>query len=285
MKLPETLPALRRQNFATSYRQVAQQFKIKNVSRHKLFEDEKYVVLHVRGGDATAPHSHFNTFEILRQLPREMLIIVITDTDEYLPLIIPDHNISVLPSSISQLDSSPPASSNQSQSSPSRLRIFRLRRPTKRYEALMHDFNVLLGATGIIQHAKNSWSSYSSVAAMMNGIPLLNTWISQSPDPNYSKYVGMLEVFHNNAGLPDELRSSHRKSDVEHFLGVMRCEWDAVISRKKRHAVRGYTKNDLVTVGMQDVARQWSSGINVALWGFWWHRFTYMLAFIACCFS
>jgi hypothetical protein len=223
MKLPDPLPALQRHDFRQSYRQVAKQFKIKNVTMHPILMQQKYVVLHVRAGDFTGPPTHFNTFEVLRRLPKDMPIIVITDTDEYLPLIIPNQVIPILSSSTAHLNST----------NSSFLPIFRLPRPVERYAALMHDFQLLLRATGIIQHAKNSWSSFSSVPAMMNAIPLLNTWITESPETNSSKFVGALGSFAENGGCPAELKSSYRNDDVKHFLGIMACEWEAFLFQRQ----------------------------------------------------
>ena len=69
---------------------------------------------------------------------------------------------------------------------------------------------------------------------MMNAIPLLKTWIAQSPETNSSKLVGLLQTFAENGGGPAELKSSHRKGDMEHFLGIMRCEWDVFLLQKQR---------------------------------------------------
>jgi hypothetical protein len=191
---------------------------------HQILVHTKYVLLHVRAGDYTGPPSHFNTFEVLCRLPKDMPIIVITDSDEYLPLVIPNQIIPILSPSTAHLNATNSSS----------LPIFRLSRPVERYSALMQDFQVMLSATGIIQHAKNSWSSFSSVPAMMNAIPLLNTWITPSPETNSSKLVGLLQTFAENGGGPAELKSSHRKEDMEHFLGIMRCEWDAFLLQKRR---------------------------------------------------
>ena len=229
MMLPEPLPTLQLHNFVESYRQVAKQLKI-NISKHPMLEDQKYVVLHVRGGDKLTNHSHFNTFDILHQLPHGMPIIVVTDSVEHLPFIIPNTDIQILTSStkITHLNSSEPFSS---------LRIFRFPTAAERYEGIMQDFDLLLGATGIIQHSKKGWSSYSSVAAMVSAVPLLNTWITSNSEDNSSKYVGesnvpnVLAGFDSNGGVPAELKSAQRKEDVRVFMDMMFCEWDAFIAR------------------------------------------------------
>jgi hypothetical protein len=221
--LPEPLRPLQLHNFVESYRQVAKQLKI-NIAKHPMLLDQKYVVVHVRGGDKSGPHSHFNTLDILRQLPHGMPIIVVTDSDDYLPLIIPNTTIPILTASTNI--------SHPHSSEPSSLSIFRFPKAAERYEGIMQDFQLLLGATGIIQHSTGAWSSYSSVAAMAYGIPLLNTWVTGNPEDNSATYVGVLASFDSNGGVPAELKSAHREEDVRVFLDTMICEWNAHIAFK-----------------------------------------------------
>jgi hypothetical protein len=84
------------------------------------------------------------------------------------------------------------------------------------------DFAVLLNATAIIQHATNAWSSYSSVPAMMRGIPLLNTWIGPNDlaSQNTSS-IGLLRYFEENGGCPVELRSSKHKEQTSAFFDTV----------------------------------------------------------------
>lgn len=268
MRLPEPLPTLQLDDFVESYRQVAKQLKI-NITKHPMLVEQKYVVLHVRAGDKSAPPNHFNTFEILRQLPQGMPIIVITDDDEQLPLIIPNHHIPILN-----------ASTHLNSSEPSSLRIFRFPRTAERYEALMQDFQVLLGATGIIQHALNAWSSYSSVAAMMNAIPLLNTWITHNPEVNSSKIVGLLAKFEENGDVPAELKSAHRKEDVERFMGMMICVWEAFLAHTQSlEYEKAFRKNMRQKKWWQAQARKVSSGVDVAP-VFFRRHWTYVLVLI-----
>jgi hypothetical protein len=60
--------------------------------------------------------------------------------------------------------------------------ITRLRAIPDKSVKVMRDFAVLLNATGIIQHSTTAWSSYSSVPAMIRGIPLLSTWLGLSDE-------------------------------------------------------------------------------------------------------
>lgn len=45
------------------------------------------------------------------------------------------------------------------------------------FASLMHDLQLLLAADAIIQHSPHGWSALSSLAAMLRGTPLLNTWV------------------------------------------------------------------------------------------------------------
>ena len=112
----------------------------------------KFVVLHFRGGDKTEPLSHFNTVEVLRRIPDHVPVVVVTDDDNLLDAVL-------------------------SIAAPYAAKITRLRPLPDELANRMRDFAVLLNATGIIQHSTNAWSSYSSVPAMIRGIPLLNTWL------------------------------------------------------------------------------------------------------------
>ena len=84
------------------------------------------------------------------------------------------------------------------------------------------DFAVLLNATAIIQHATNAWSSYSSVPAMIRGIPLLNTWIGPNDVATQNtSMVGLLRYFEENGGCPVELRSSKRNEQISAFVDIV----------------------------------------------------------------
>jgi len=108
--------------------------------------------------------------------------------------------------------------------------ITRLRRLPDDVTTRMRDFAVLLNATGIIQHAVNAWSSYSSVPAMMRGIPLLNTWVGHEENEKLkliqqehlriqnTSSVGLLRYFEENGGCPVELRSSKSQEQISIFL-------------------------------------------------------------------
>lgn len=60
----------------------------------------------------------------------------------------------------------------------------------------MRDMSILLNADAIVQQSPKGWSAFSSFAAMVKGIPLLNTW--QGND-------SLLDLFDANGGRPSEL--------------------------------------------------------------------------------
>ena len=39
----------------------------------------------------------------------------------------------------------------------------------------LYNFKLMLNSIGIIQHSPKSWSAFSSIAAMVNKVPLINT--------------------------------------------------------------------------------------------------------------
>jgi len=154
--LSSMLPQLSRDAFELSYRKVALEMRIK-CQLHESHECQyvnmsKFIVLHFRGGDKMAPLSEFNTVKVLRRIPGHVPVVVVTDDDSRLNAML-------------------------SMAAPYGANITRLHQLPDELANRMRDFAVLLKATGIIQHAVNAWSSYSSVPAMMRGIPLLNTWI------------------------------------------------------------------------------------------------------------
>jgi len=103
---------------------------------------------------------------------------------------------------------------------------------------------------------------------MMNAIPLLNTWITDSPVVNSSEFVGALGRFVENGGSPAELKSSYRTEDVEHFLGIMRYEWEAFLKQKQLklelEAMRSIQKTKRQKSWWQAHTREVSSGVDEA---------------------
>jgi len=196
--LPIMLPQLRRNAFELSYRKIALEMRIKCYSHECHYVNtSKFIVLHFRGGDKMAPLSEFNTIEVLRRIPGHIPVVVVTDDDRRLNAML-------------------------SLAAPYKANITRLRKLPNELANKMRDFAVLLNATGIIQHAVHAWSSYSSVPAMMRGIPLLNTWVGREEAnlKNASK-VGLLRNFEENGGCPVELRSSKRTEEVSVFINTV----------------------------------------------------------------
>ena len=54
------------------------------------------------------------------------------------------------------------------------------------------DMQLVLGAAGIVQHASEGWSSYTSVPAMAKGIPLMNTYTGRDHRFDYFMQFGDL---------------------------------------------------------------------------------------------
>ena len=71
------------------------------------------------------------------------------------------------------------------------------------------DMQLLLGASGIIQHASEGWSAYSSVPAMAKSIPLINTY--NGPGHRY-------KVFAHYGTVPPEF---HTCAELDLFLSKL----------------------------------------------------------------
>jgi hypothetical protein len=201
--LPSMLPQLSRDAFELSYRKVALEMRIECQSHEcQPVNMSKFIVLHFRGGDKMAPLSEFNTVEVLRRIPGHVPVVVVTDDDSRL-----NEMLSV--------------------AAPYGANITRLRQLPDELANRMRDFAVLLNATGIIQHAVNAWSSYSSVPAIMRGIPLLNTWIG-----------------HEEADIITNIRKSRRavrnaqqsmKDAEEDHNNIERVNWKQKVSEEKEN--------------------------------------------------
>ena len=66
------------------------------------------------------------------------------------------------------------------------------------------DFSLLLGASGVVQHAWGGWSSYSHVPALASGIPLISTFRG-------SRHRH--DLFRAQGGLPREIYSCENRRD------------------------------------------------------------------------
>lgn len=193
--IPRTLPQLSPDAFERSYRNVARETSVYCPSHEwEPVGFGKFVVLHFRGSDKSTSLSQFNTLEVLRRIPGHVPVVVVTDDDnqfnEMLSVAAP------YAANITRTPRLPDASANR-----------------------LCDFAVLLNATAIIQHSTNAWSSYSSVPAMMRGIPLLNTWIGPNDvAAQNTSSVGLLRYFEENGGCPVELRSSKHNEQISAFF-------------------------------------------------------------------
>jgi hypothetical protein len=71
---------------------------------------------------------------------------------------------------------------------------------------MFKDMQLLTAATGIIQHASEGWSSFSSVPAMAKGIPILST---------FKRGGHRYEFFGKYGEIPDEFFNCSR---MKHFF-------------------------------------------------------------------
>lgn len=65
------------------------------------------------------------------------------------------------------------------------------------------DFALLLGASGIVQHAQHGWSAYSSNPAMLSGVPMITTYKPNQP-------LFRLDWFRDHGGVPDEFHDCNQ---------------------------------------------------------------------------
>jgi hypothetical protein len=191
-KMPDGIK-LDRDVFFETYHRVAKEFVLKNRQNMAVsgLPEGKYVVLHVRGMDKPCPLSEFDTVNVLTKLPSELTIVAISDNDTLLESIISNQSIS-------------------------RLHIIKLSDvKLDKYEVLFHDLRILMAASGIVQHSSNGWSAYSSTAAMIREIPLINTWIGRPVNSDRQNLVlGTLAGFKRVGGVPEELQSANRADEI-----------------------------------------------------------------------
>ena len=191
--MPDRYPALQEADFIPACKRVGSEFQIKSLTVD-IRPPPKYVVLHVRGNNKPAVSTDFITVELLRQMPQNIPAIVMTDDEKLTDAILQDASLAK--------------------------NVVRLPKQATKYESMMQDFNMLLGATAIIQHSPHAWSSFSSVPAMMRGIPLLSTFISEK-DERRSHYVGTLAGFDRTAAVPKELNCGNRREVVSRFMSKL----------------------------------------------------------------
>jgi hypothetical protein len=188
------LSFLNETTYVRNYRQIASQFNIYNVSLPKK-PNGPYVALHVRGGDKTTSLSQFITSSVLKEIVGILPILVVTDdvkmTTSILKTIQFKHLIVILPPLPDE------------------------------YEAMLRDLKVLLDSSFILQHVVDGWSAFSSTAAMMRQIPLLNTWIPKTSDRS-ERYIGLLKEFDREGACPTELNSANQPSEVRKFIARIR---------------------------------------------------------------
>ena len=141
----------------------------------------RYIALHIRGGDKIAHRdyhytvgkisSFYCTREILQKIEQKETVPVVLISDDPLSkrLVLSEfgHVFTVVNG-----------------------------RGLTKLQQEMRDMSILLNADAIIQESPNGWSAFSSFAAMVRGIPLLNTWRQGD---------SLLDRFAANGGKPWEL--------------------------------------------------------------------------------
>lgn len=76
----------------------------------------------------------------------------------------------------------------------------------------IHDFSLMLGAAGIVQHAWRGWSSFSSVPALAAGIPMITTF--------KGTHHHRLDFFKEYGLLPREMHTCNQMDKFERALGI-----------------------------------------------------------------
>jgi hypothetical protein len=155
--------------YQLAYRSVASEM-MANVDRQHDGLEGEYIVLHMRGPDKNTYYPDHSNIEyctgklvkrMLKRGPAEFPIIYAIS-----------NNVSwaedLLEGRVEVLDES--------------------------YSAYDH-FSLLMGAVGIVQHAWGGWSSYSSIAALLSGAPMINTFDTHMPSHRFAQ-------FHRITGLP-----------------------------------------------------------------------------------
>lgn len=80
------------------------------------------------------------------------------------------------------------------------------------------DFEQLLSASAIIQHAWGGWSSYSSVPALVTRVPMINTYSMRKPSHRFHHFQSQL-------GLPVNYYDCGR---IDHFVRAVHSQLSAV---------------------------------------------------------
>jgi hypothetical protein len=134
---------INKETFISSYKKIISDFDI-NIDTGIIIE---YIVVHLRGEDKIDNIKNYKTIKIIKNISLPLIFI---------------SNDNNLKSKITKYVSN----------------IYLQKNITKKsstYKSL-YDFKLMLNSNGIVQHSPKSWSAFSSVAAMLRNIPLINTY-------------------------------------------------------------------------------------------------------------
>lgn len=251
-RLPDGFPAVSQDSFLQAYRAVALEFSISRDLASltnsgadgmplALVLPHTYIAVHLRGTDmGDAAKDRYCTCDALQQLAAITRAPArsrahhkdskrVSEVQPVFPLVMLSDDATLLNSMLSCISYTPTASSSSaslSANNPS----FSIISPQlivlpsaglSQLERALRDMYVLMHATAIVQHVMWGWSAFSSVAAMANRVPLLNTWL----DPIGADKGGRLADFARMGGCPEELRSAVNKGEVERFVRELREQY------------------------------------------------------------
>lgn len=178
------------QLFKTVYREISVPI-VKHVQKNKISivkESDPYVVLHMRGPDNNTyipflnSHDHYKIYctgKVYKKLSSlKIKIIAITNNVEWLTSIINKTKIKTVINS-----------------------------------SAYDDFALLLGATGIIQHALHGWSAYSAIPSMMAQIPLITTYKRSHEHHRF-------DIFETYGGIPEEFYHCDQINDFVNHVKI-----------------------------------------------------------------
>lgn len=167
-----------KETFISSYKKIISDFDI-NIDTGI---NTKYVVVHLRGEDKIDNIKNYKTIEIIKNISLPLIFI---SNDNNLKSKIIKHTKNIcLQKNITKKSST--------------------------YKSL-YDFKLMLNSTGIIQHSPRSWSAFSSIAAMVRNIPLINT----------NKYYYLTKLFKDDT--PSELYTLNNIKKFYNLVNKITC--------------------------------------------------------------
>lgn len=193
MRLPSIFKPVNQREFEAAYRRISKGFRAMRMPDAYHQMPSFFVAVHIRGHDKPAAFDDFDTLDVLKKIPEHIHLEIMSD------------DVAL------------------------RERIFKglgRRREEMvcatvkdRVPRDLCDLGVFLKADAIVQHSREGWSAFSSFAAMIKGIPLLNTWIDAGDPQRHRRHVGLLSEFDNQyGGCPHELMNAQREDVSRAFI-------------------------------------------------------------------